>query len=180
MPHLDDIWNVGGGGGGLGPKVRMVTLMEVKGHQRSNGVNYVLWLPYLVKRNADASWEWLWPLWRSKVIRGQKGKLCAVATIFGQKKRWYKLRMMMTFMKVKGHQRSNGVNYVLWLTIFGIKKRWCKLRMMMAFMKVKGHLRSNGVNYVLWLPYVVKRSADASWEWWWFLWSSKVIRGQMW
>ena len=24
---------------GLGPKVRMVTLMEVKGHQRSNGVN---------------------------------------------------------------------------------------------------------------------------------------------
>ena len=36
---------------GLGPKVRMVTLMEVKGHQRSNG-----------------------------------GKLCAMATIFGQKK----------------------------------------------------------------------------------------------
>ena len=23
--------------------------MEVKGHQRSNRVNYVLWLPYLVK-----------------------------------------------------------------------------------------------------------------------------------
>ena len=40
---------------GLGPKVRMVTLMEVKGHQRSNGVNYVLWLPYLVKRRPDAS-----------------------------------------------------------------------------------------------------------------------------
>ena len=28
---------------------------EAKGHQRSNGVNYVLWLPYLVKRSADAS-----------------------------------------------------------------------------------------------------------------------------
>ena len=27
----------------------------VKGHQRSKGVNYVLWLPYLVKRSADAS-----------------------------------------------------------------------------------------------------------------------------
>ena len=26
-----------------------MTLMEVKGHQRSNGVNFVLWLPYLSK-----------------------------------------------------------------------------------------------------------------------------------
>ena len=43
------------------------------------------------------------------------GKLCAMATIFGQKKRSRKLRMMMTLMEVKGHQRSNGVNYVLWL-----------------------------------------------------------------
>ena len=142
------------------------------------------------------------------------GKLSAMATIFGQKKRWCKLRMMMTLMEVKGHQRSNGVNYVLWLpylvkrslmqaendddldggqrssevkwgklsamaTIFGQKKRWCKLRMMMTLMEVKGHQRSNGVNYVLWLPYLVKRSADASWEWWWPWWRSKVIRGQM-
>ena len=29
-------------------------LEKVKGHQRSNGVNYVLWLPYLVKRSPDA------------------------------------------------------------------------------------------------------------------------------
>ena len=43
------------------------------------------------------------------------GKLCAMATIFGQKKPYCKLRMMMTLMEVKGHQRSNGVNYVLWL-----------------------------------------------------------------
>ena len=64
-------------------------------------------------------------------------------------------------------------------TIFGQKKRWCKLRMMMTFMEVKGHHRSNGVNYVLRLPYFVKRSADANWEWWWPLWMSKVIRGQM-
>ena len=29
--------------------------LEVKGHQRSNLVNFVIWLPYLVKRIADAS-----------------------------------------------------------------------------------------------------------------------------
>ena len=40
---------------GLGPKVRMVTFMKVKGHQRSHGINYVLWLPYLVKRSTDTS-----------------------------------------------------------------------------------------------------------------------------
>ena len=175
MPHLDDIWYVGRAraedahgdldGGQRSSEVKwgklsgmatifgqkkpwcklrmMMTLMEVKGHQRSSGVNYVLWLPYLVNRSPNASWEWWWPWWRSKVIRGQMGKLSAMATIFGQKKHWCKLRMMMTLMEVKGHQRSNGVNYVIWL------------------------------------PYLVKRSADASWEWWWPWWMSKVIRGQM-
>ena len=192
----------------------MMTLMEVKGHQRSNGVNYVLWLPYLVKRSPDASWEWWWPWWRSKVIRGQMGqticygyhiwskealmqaenhddldggqrssevkwgKLCAMATIFGQKKRWCKVRMMIVLMEVKGHQRSNGVKRAM-ATIFSQKKRWCKVRMMMTLMEVKGHQRSNGVNYMLWLPYLVKRSTDASWESWWPWWRSKVIRGQM-
>ena len=48
-------WMICGMWVGLGPNVRMVTLMEVKGHQRSNGVNYVLWLPYLVKRSPHAS-----------------------------------------------------------------------------------------------------------------------------
>ena len=43
------------------------------------------------------------------------GKLCAMATIFDQKKYWCKLRMMMTFMEVKGPQKSNMVNYVPWL-----------------------------------------------------------------
>ena len=89
----------------------MMTLMEVKGHQRSNEVNYVLWLPYLVKRSADANWEWWWPLWRSEV---KCGKLCDMATIFGIKKCWCKLRMVMTFMEVKGHQRSD-LTYVPWL-----------------------------------------------------------------
>ena len=102
-------------------KLRM--MMTLDGGQRSsevNGINYVLWLPYLVKRSTDASWEWWWPWWRSKVIRGQMGKLCAMATIFGQKKRCCKLRMMMTLMEVKGHtifgqknegQRSSEVRY---------------------------------------------------------------------
>ena len=51
--------------------------------------------------------------WSSEV---KWGKLCAMATIFGQKKGSCKLRMMMmTLMEVKGHQRSNVVTYVPWL-----------------------------------------------------------------
>ena len=81
-----------------------------------------------------------------------------------------------------GGQRSSEVKWgklCAMVTIFGQKKPWCKLRMMMTLMEVKGHQRSNGVNYVLWLPYLVKRSLDASWEWWWPWWRSKIIRGQM-
>ena len=157
----------------------MMTLMEVKGHQRSNEVNYVLWLPYLVKEALMQAEN------HDDLDGGQRssevkwGKLCAMATIFGQKKCWCKLRIMMTLMEVKGHQRSNGVNYCAMATIFGQKKPWCKLRMMMTLMEVKGHQRSNGVSYVLWQPYLVKRSTDASWEWWWPWWRSKVIRSQM-
>ena len=72
-----------------------------------------------------------------------------------------------------GGQRSSEVKWgklCAMVTIFGQKKPWCKLRMMMmTLMEVKGHQRSNGVNYVLWLPYLVKRSADASREWWFSL-----------
>ena len=50
-----------------------------------------------------------------RFIRGQMRKLCAVATKLSQKKPWCKFMMMMTFMKVKGHQRSNVVNFALWL-----------------------------------------------------------------
>ena len=51
MPHLDDIWYVGraraeGAHGDLDGG---------QGHQRSNGVNFVLWLPYFVKRSPDAT-----------------------------------------------------------------------------------------------------------------------------
>ena len=61
-------------------------LMEVKGHQRSNGVNYVLWLPYLSK-------EVLMQTENDDLYGGQRssevkcGNLCDMATIFGQKNR---------------------------------------------------------------------------------------------
>ena len=89
------------------------------------------------------------------------GKLCAMATILGQKKPWCKLRMMTTLMEVKGHQRSNGLNYVLGYHI------WSKEALMQAknggtFMEVKGHQGSYMVTYVPWLPYIVKRISDAS------------------
>ena len=96
----------------------------------------------------------------------------------------------MTLMEVKGHQWSNGVNYVLWLPYWSKEAlmqaendddddldggqrssevKWVNyvlwlpyLVKMMTMIEVKGHQRSNGVNYVLWLPYFVKRSADAN------------------
>ena len=74
------------------------------------------------------------------------GKLCDMATIFDQKNWRCTLRMMMTLMEVKGHQRSNIVTCAM-ATIFGQKNCWCKLRMMMTFTEVKGHQRSNVVNY---------------------------------
>ena len=49
------------------------------------------------------------------------GNICAMATIFGQKNCWCKLRMMMTFTEVKGHQRSNVVNL---LPIWYLVNRW--------------------------------------------------------
>ena len=57
MTYLDDIWYVGGARSEVAYAEFWAwqTLMEVKGHQRSNGVNYVLWLPYLVKRSPTAS-----------------------------------------------------------------------------------------------------------------------------
>ena len=67
--------------------------------------------------------------------------------------------MMMTFMEIKCHQRSNVVNYVISLPY--LVKRTAEKRMMMTFMEVKGHQRSN-ITYVPWLPYLVKRIADAS------------------
>ena len=156
----------------------MMTFMEVKGHQRSNVVIYVLWLPNLVRRFPDASLWWWWPSWRSKVIRGQMQKLCAMATKLSQKKPWCKfmMMMMMTFMKVKGHQRSNVVNFALWLPNLVKRIAKCKFKMMMTFMEVKGQIGLNIVNYVPWLQMWSEGH-------WWQLWPalrSKVNRSQMW
>ena len=88
---------------------------------------------------------------------------------------------MMTFIEVKGHQRSNVVNCAM-ATKLGQKNPWCEFIMMMTFTEVKGHQRSNLVNYALWLPNLVRRIPDASlwwWWWWWPSWRSKVIRGRM-
>ena len=41
-------------------------------------------------------------------------KLSSMATKLGQKNPWCKFRKMMTFMEVKGQQRSNVVNYMLY------------------------------------------------------------------
>ena len=77
---------------------------------------------------------------------GKLQYICDMATIFGQKICWCKLKMIMTFMEVKGHQKSNITCAMA--TIFGQKNCWCKLRMMMmTFTEVKGHQRSNEVNY---------------------------------
>ena len=63
-----------------------MTLMEVKGHQRSNGVNYVPGLPYFVKEALmqDDNDDDLDGGQRSSEVKW--GKLCAMATIFCQKK----------------------------------------------------------------------------------------------
>ena len=139
----------------------MMTFMKVKGHQRSNGVNYVLWLPYFVKRSADASWG-RWPLWRSKVIWGQMGETSCYGYHILSKE---VLIQTENDDDLRGGQMSSEVKcdklYVM-ATIFGQKNRWFKLRMMRTFMEVKGHQRSNMVTYVPWLPYLVKRIADTS------------------
>ena len=140
-------------------KLRMImTLMEVKGHQRSNGVNYVLWLPYLVKRTSDASEEWWWPWWMSKVIRGQRGKLCGIATIFGSKE---VLMQTENDDDLYGGQRSSDVKcgkLCDMATIFGQKNCWCKLRMMMTFMEVKANRgQIQWIIFVLLLWYLVSR-----------------------
>ena len=85
------------------------------------------------------------------------GKLCAMATKLGQKNPWCKFMMMMTFMEVKGHQRSNAETCVM-TTKLSQKKPWCKFMMMMTFMKVKGHQRLNVVNVALWLPNLVRKN----------------------
>ena len=72
------------------------------------------------------------------------GKLCTMVTKLGQKKPWCKfMMMMMTFMKVKSHQKVKCGKLCTMVTKLGQK--------MMTFMEVKGQMRLNIVNYVPWL-----------------------------
>ena len=82
----------------------MMTFMEVKGHMGSNIVNYVPWLQKLGQMISHDN---------DDLHRGQRltevkyVNLCYMATTFGQIYRLYKVRIMMTFMKVI--QRSSEV-----------------------------------------------------------------------
>ena len=139
--------------------------MEVKCYQRSNVVNYVTdgYQTWSEESLMQRFWWLWWPSWRSKVIRGQMQKLCDMATKLSQKKPWYKFMMMMTFMKVKGHQRLNVVNVALWLPNLVRKNQWCKFIVgTWPSLKVRGHQRSNVLNFALWLPNLVNRIANAS------------------
>ena len=84
-----------------------MTFMEVKGHQRSNVVTYVLRLPYLVIRTTDA---------RNLGQRSTEVKLVNYALWLANLIRRIadKLKMLMTFMGVKGYHRSN-IEQTLWL-----------------------------------------------------------------
>ena len=131
-------------------------------------------------------WAWQMPIkyliciiYAKVCLEHFSGTVCPTWMIFGM---WVGLGPKMRMVTLMGGQRSTDVKWgklCVMATIFGQKKPWCKLRMMMTLMEVKGHQRSNRVNYVLWLPYLVKRNPNASWEWWWPWWRSKVIRGQM-
>ena len=61
------------------------------------------------------------------------GKLCAMVTKLGQKKPSCKFKIMMTFVEVKGHQRSNVVNYALWLPYLVKRITDASLKIMMTF-----------------------------------------------
>ena len=98
------------------------SLMEVKGQQRSNLVNYAMWLLNFVKR----SLMMIIPSY-SIGVRGQRstevkcGKICPMATTFGQKYHSFKLRLMMTFKEVTNHYKgwptSRSWTYIKHVTI---------------------------------------------------------------
>ena len=111
---------------------RMMTFMEVKGQQRSNIVNNALWLPNVVKGIADASSEWQWPTWWSKVNRGQiySKLLHSYQTLPEDYWWWWYLH--------RGQRSTEGRCGKLCslAAIFGQKYRSYKVRMMLTFMEV--------------------------------------------
>ena len=148
----------------------MMTFMEVKAHHRSHLMNYVLWLSNLVRKNPWCNcmmmmMTFIWDKYTNTCLnfhRGQRssevkcGKPCAMVTKLHQKNTCFKF-MMMTFMAVKGHYRSNMVK----TKCYGYQNiPWCKFMMMLVLMVVKVHRRSNMVTLVLYLPNLVGRISD--------------------
>ena len=127
----------------------MMTFMKVKGHQKSNVVNFALWLPNLVRRNPGASLWWWWPSWRSKSSEVKCGELCTMVTKLGQK-------MMMTFIEVKG---QNEVKYSKLCSMATNVVRL--LMIIMTYIKVKGQQRWNLVIHVMWLPHLIRCTATS-------------------
>ena len=136
-------------------KLKMMTFQEVKGQQRSNILNNTLWLSNLVRRTPDGYHIWSKELLmqaknEDDLCGGQRStevkysKQCSTATKLGQKSCLCMLRMMMTFVKVKGQQRSNIVNCSI------VTKLCQKITDDDdTFIGVKGQQRSNVVKYVL-------------------------------
>ena len=86
----------------------MMIFMEVKGHQRSNAVNYALWSKESLMQAYDGD----------DLHEGQNssevkcGKLYTMVPKHGQKNFGCKFKMMIIFMDVKGQMGSNKINYV--------------------------------------------------------------------
>ena len=82
------------------------------------------------------------------------GKLCTMVTKLGQNNRWCKLKMMMTFMEVKGQMGLNIVNYVPWLQTWS--GHWCQL---WPALRSKNQQWSNVIIYVIRLPHLIRCTA---------------------
>ena len=158
----------------------MMTFIEVKGHQRSNVVNYVLWLPNLVRRIPDASlWWWWWPSWRSKVIRGQMRKLCAMAPNLLLSYGFFLLLLLLSFWQFA---TPSTLMIGFWPNLVSSMYRGL-LQKSYTDRGVRGPLGPLGsktLNNALGISNLVRRTAGASLTWWWPSLRSKVIRGQMW
>ena len=157
MSYLDDIWYVGGA--------------------RAEGAHAEFWACHMLIKTLICI------IYSKTCPEHFSGTIGPTFMIFGI---WVglgpKMHMLNFGRGTSWSPGTPGVKYVKQCsrtTKLGQKNHWCKLKMMMTFTEVKGHQRSNEVNYELWLSYLVKRTTNANWRWWWPLRRSKVIRGQM-
>ena len=131
----------------------------------------------IVRRIIDASKQWWWLQWGSNT-EVKHTKLCPMATKHGRKNRWCKFRRIMTFMEVKGQQRSNIENNALRLPSLVIRTADASLGWQWPSWRSKVD-RSNIIKNALWLPNMVRRITDSSLGGWWPSWRSKVNRSNI-